>query len=189
MPKVEGGGTVYAGGPGTSFRGPLYVKAPPVAGKPAGSFTYQQIMDAAGSWALQIATVTVSSAQIKTLFSAPLDLSTLAAALGAPGAGNLIALDFIVAELKFGTVAYTAGGAVSITYGSGGPAAHTTAMPAALVTAAQSELFQSPAAVTTQQQASAMVNVGLFLAAATANFATGDGTLQLTIGYRIFSGF
>lgn len=183
MPQKQGAGTVFTGGPGTAFRGPLYVKGGPLPGQPAAQFNYNQFMDAAGQWALQIAQATLTSAQILAMFTTPVQI------LAAPGAGSLIIPDFLVAELKFNTIAYAAGGAISLTFGASGPAVHTTAMPAALVTAAQSELFQSPAAVTTQQTAASMVNQGIFISAATQNFTTGNGTLFLTFGYRVMSGF
>lgn len=186
MPQVQGAGTVFTGGPGTALRGPLYVKSGPKGTIGAQGMTFTQISDANGEWAVQIASIQLTSAQILTLFSAPVQL------LPAPGAGFAYIPDFVVAELQFlasGGVAYAAGGAVSVTFGSGGPAAHTTPMPAALVTAAQSEFFQSAAAVTTQQLASAIVNQPLFVGAAGANFTTGNGTLLIKLGYRLMSGF
>ena len=189
MPKTEGAGTVYTGGPGNSKRGPLYVKCPPVAGQPAGSFTYQQYMDAAGTWALQIAQLTVPAANVLTLFSAPLSLGTLNALLGAPTAGSMIQVDFIIAELKFNSTAYTAGDPVSVTYGATGPAAHATAMPAALFTAGANEIWASAGLLTTQETSASVVGVGLYLTGATQNFATGNSPLFLTIGYRILQGF
>jgi hypothetical protein len=189
MPQKQGAGTIYTGGPGSALRGPIYVKTAALPGQNSNLFGFTPFMDSKGEWALRIANILIPAAQVLTLHSVPIDLSTFDSFLGAPGVGNLIVPDFIVAELKFNTIAFASGGAVSVSYGSGGPNVHTTAIPAALVTAAQSEIFETPAAVTTQQQASAMVNVGLFLAAAGADFTTGDGALMLRIGYRIFQGF
>lgn len=188
---AEGSGaqTVQAEGPGSTHRGPLYLKTPPVAGQPAGSFTYTKYMDTKGEWALMIHTVTIPSVTLKTTHSAPIDLSTLDSVFGAPGAGNIIQVDFIVAELVYGAATYANGGALTVTYGSGGPAAHATAIPAALVTAAQTEVFMTAGGLSAQNTGAAVVNIGLFLAAASADFITGDGTLMLKIGYRVLQGF
>jgi hypothetical protein len=189
MPKVEGGGTVYTGGPGSAHRGPLYVKCPPLPGQPAGSFTYQQYMDAAGSWALQIAQVTIPTASVLTLHSVPVNLSLLNAVFGAPGAGYAIVLDFLTAELVYNSATYAAGGALTITYGSGGGVAHATAIPVGLVTATATEVFFSPGGMTGAQAASAVLNEALWIQAATQDFTTGNSPLVLNIGYRIIGGF
>jgi hypothetical protein len=189
MPKVEGAGIVLTGGPGHSARGPLYVKGAALPGQPAAQFNYVQYMDANGYWALQVANITIPTASVITLHSVPFNLATPAPLLGAPGAGLAIVLDFVIAELKYNSATYAAGGALSITYGSAGGAAHATAVPAALVTAAQTEVFFTPGGLTAQLAASAVVNTGLFISAATQDFTTGNSPLLLTIGFRIMGGF
>src|ERR1035441_4216046 len=150
MPSLgaEGSGatTVQTGGPGSTRRGPLYLKVGPTAG---GVYTYNRLFDSDGLMdynalkpaVLNLATVTIPTASVITLHSVPIDLSTFNAALGAPGAGKIILIDWGVAELGYATATYANGGAFSISYGPGGPVAHPTAIPAALITAAQTEVF------------------------------------------------
>lgn len=190
-----GGNEVYTAGPGTSFRAPLYTKIP-LAGS-GGQFSYVPLTNAAGlvdyaSLALdvlQVATVIIPTASVLTLHSVPVNLSLLNAALAAPGAANAIFVDFVAAELVYNSATYAAGGALTITYGSGGGVAHATAIPAALVTATAKELFFTPGGMSGAQAASAVLNQALWIQAATQDFTTGNSPLVLDIGYRILGGF
>jgi hypothetical protein len=192
-----GGNTVFTAGPGTAFRAPLYTKIP-LAGS-GGQFTYVPLANALGlvdyaSLALDVfqkATVTIPTASVITLHSVPVNLSLLAggAGLAAPGAGAIIMVDYIAAELVYNSATYAAGGALTITYGTGGGVAHGTAIPAALVTATATEVFLTPGGMTAQLAASAAVNAALWIQAATQDFTTGNSPLNLQIGYRILTGF
>jgi len=117
------------------------------------------------------------------------NLSLLNAVFGAPGAGYAIVLDFLTAELVYNSATYAAGGALTITYGSGGGVAHATAIPVGLVTATATEVFFSPGGMTGAQAASAVLNEALWIQAATQDFTTGNSPLVLNIGYRIIGGF
>ncbi len=131
--------------------------------------------------ALQSATVTGIS---------PLTLSSVGAQLVvAPGAGNLIipvALNF---NYIFATAQYTAGGAIGVQYGStaaaGGQAASSTLAAATLNGYTANELFSLvPEA---SGPTSGSINEPLYLTAATANFATGAGTITAYVNYFVVS--
>ena len=77
---------------------------------------------------------------------------------------------------------------MTISYGTGGPAVHVTAIPAALVTAVASETFSTAGGMTAQQTKAATVNQALWLQAAGADFITGDGTLTLILNVQVVGG-
>jgi hypothetical protein len=193
----SGGNMVYTGGPGSSPRAPLYTRYPTPG--TAGGFTYVPLVNSKGlvDYAtlapdvFQQALVTIPTASVLTLHSVPVNLSLLAGGggLAAPGAGSIIMVDYIAAELVYNSATYAAGGALTVTYGTGGGVAHGTAIPVGLVTAAVTEVFLTPGGMTGAQAGSAAINAALWIQAATQDFTTGNSPLLLQIGYRILSGF
>lgn len=194
MPQKYGAGTVYAGGPGSSQRGPLYVTGPPNATSPTASGnnrTFYQITDNVGNpvqpstgtvW--KEATIAIPNAAVKTLHSAPFLL------VAAPGSGLFLDPDTIILDYLFLTAAFTSGGAISVAYGAAGTVAASTTVAATFLTSPAanqiSKLSANNSAV--NQLSSALMNTGLYLAAATADFATGSGSLIVNISYRVVSG-
>ena len=188
-------------GPGTHHRGPLWVK--PSRSGEAGADV--EIVDANGNWVgpaidygalaldvFQKATVSIPTASVITLHSVPVNLSLLTggAGLAAPGAGSIIMVDYITAELVYNSATYANGGTLTVTYGSGGGVAHGTVIPVALVTATAKQVFLTPGGFgATSQAASVAVNEALWLQAGSADFITGNSPLVLQVGYRILSGF
>lgn len=121
---------------------------------------------------LQLAQVNLTAAQIITLFTAPIIL------IPAPGAGKSIYVQDCLFRFVYGGVAYTGGGVSSISYAGG--ATPLTTVPAATITAgASSDSLLTTAAVTITQ------NAALQISTATANFAAGNGTLQIYIYYTV----
>lgn len=132
---------------------------------------------------LQLLAATLSSAQILALNSTPVTV------VPAPGAGLTLVPILTYAELVFVTAAYTAGGQVDLIYtgDTGLTKPHYTLAAAATITAAvntvQAELFGGNSPSFTATAANAGTNLGLDVRAETANFATGSGTLNITIIY------
>lgn len=125
---------------------------------------------------MQRVTVTVTSAQIKTLNSVPTTI------LAAPGAGFGLVINTIVFNMVFGTTQYASGGAVSVTYTGNATNLLATTLAANQITSATSTRNWIPAAA---GQNAILVNTGLDIKAATGDFTTGDGVLNVTIEYKI----
>ncbi len=141
---------------------------------------------AGGAAPLQTATVTLSSAQIKSLAGAPVQL------LPAPGASGTIIVTNLVSTLNFGTVAYTDAGAVSLSVRYDvGPSTVGTNFSALynVITSSASQtgvdvpdpvINPNPSPVANvQNKALVLVNTGAN------DFAAGDGTLTVTVTYQI----
>ncbi len=122
----------------------------------------------------QCLAVTLTSAQITTMFTTPVTL------LRAPGADVGYIIDYIVFKYNFGGTAYTSGGVVSIQYNGGAAVANT--IPAATVTAGASS---STVVVTGASNIVVTQNAALTITNATGAFATGNGTAQVLLWYSI----
>lgn len=162
----------------------------------AGTLTTTQLNAAAGILGTQLAANTVASGQLaKTTIQyatvtgiTPVTLSTVGASLvAAPGAGNVIlplALNF---NYIFATAQYTGGGAIGVQYGStaaaGGQACSATLAAATLNAYTANEMFGLAPAVSGLTSAS--INAPLYLTAASANFATGAGTITAFVSYIV----
>jgi hypothetical protein len=139
-----------------------------------------------GGAPLQTATVTLSSAQIKSLAGAPVQL------VPAPGAGNTIVVSSLVSTLTYGTVAYTDAGAVSLSlrYDVGPSTVGTSCSALYNVIAGSTSqtgvdvpnpvINPNPSPVANvQNKALVLVNTGAN------DFAAGDGTVTLTVSYQV----
>lgn len=125
---------------------------------------------------MQRKTVTVTSAQIKTLNSVPTTI------LAAPGAGFGIVVNTIVFNMVFGTTQYASGGVVSVTYTGNATNLLATTLAANQITSATSTRNWIPGAA---GQNTILLNTGLDIKAATGDFTTGDGVLNVTIEYKV----
>lgn len=132
---------------------------------------------------LQSVTMTLTSAQIKTLHSVPVTV------VAAPGAGKYIEFVSAVTEVVFGTLQYQSGGTTNYNIGGisvGGSLANT-----AINNAVANNLYQAvPAAFSSAgtDLSSVLLNAALILSS-TVDFTSGDGTLIIQVQYRIHSGF
>ena len=127
----------------------------------------------------QLAVVPLTAAQITTLHTVPVTV------IAAPGAGKAIVVEQAVLEFKFGTVAFTGGGVVTLIYHGGSTALHSGSVPASVITAASGTSATEVGPQTGANGLTLAVNAGVDISAATANFAAGDGTAQLWIWYTV----
>jgi hypothetical protein len=123
-------------------------------------------------------TVTVTSAQIKTLNTVPTTI------LAAPGAGFGYVLNSAIFNLVFGTTQYASGGVVSITFTGQATNLLATTLAANQITSATSTRNWIPGAA---GQNAIVINTGLDIKAATGDFTTGDSILNVTLEYKIVS--
>lgn len=136
-----------------------------------------------GGGSIISATVIVPNSKVLTLFSAPTQI------LAAPGAGNLFDVIDMVAENVFLTGAYTGGGAIQLSYGTGVTVPATATIPASFLTNPVANQVIKVAGALANNLASAITNKALFLAAATADFAAGAGSLKVNVSYRLLTGY
>lgn len=130
------------------------------------------------------ATVALTAAQIKALYDTPVQL------IAAPGVGKLVIIDSILWDIAFGTLQYTAGGVLAAQYGNAvhglGPVASGTLDAASLNgVAASGFLSNDGIAGNLNVAASGSLNTAVYLSNQTADFATGDSTVNLYVRYRV----
>lgn len=185
MPQTEGGGTVFTGGPGCSIGLPIYGKFRPTSGSvpatPNLLFNSSGLLDynALAADVLQLATVTIPNASVKTLFSVGTQL------LPAPGAGLFYELDSIILNYLYGTTQFTSGGAIQASYGSGVTTPASATVAATFLTSPTANQIIKAGGAIASTLSSTVLNKAVNLAAATADFATGDGSLVCLVKYRI----
>jgi hypothetical protein len=121
--------------------------------------------------------VTVTAAQIAAMFGAPVTV------LPAPGANKvLLIFGIVVQTVPDAALSYTAGGALNFVYHGTSVIPHAGSIAAAVILSATASMNQLPDTAASIQPP---VNTGLDITNATQAFATGDGTLILTIWYSI----
>lgn len=128
----------------------------------------------------------ISSANFKTIFSAGQQI------IAAAGANTIIIIDSVTYSFNFLTASYTAGGVIQLQYSTAAPAAAngiaaTTGVAAATVTGLAATGYITDTGVLAINGAAGLVNAGIWLTAATANFATGAGNLVLNVKYRVIT--
>ena len=108
----------------------------------------------------------------------------------APGASQIIVVTSAVIELVYVAPQFTAGGVVTIQYGAtvhgAGTNAFTTTITAANINNSTANSLQVfiPAAQAWETSAT-LANLGIYISCATQEFASGGGSLNYDIAYRI----
>lgn len=128
---------------------------------------------------LKVATVTLADTDILALNATPKQL------IAAPGAGASVIVERVAFRFNWATTQYAAGGACSVFYSG----ASTNLMAATLA----ATFFTAPTGAVTNDvaigpSASALTipqNTAVVLKAASADFTTGDSTVDVTIWYRV----
>ena len=128
---------------------------------------------------IQVVTVRLTATQIKALFTTPVTL------IAAPGLGKTVAVLKALFSFNWGSVQYAAGGAASLIYHGGS----TNVLGATLA----STFFTNPTAAITNDillgslntAVTAPQNTGIDISVATANFTTGDSTVDVTVWYHV----
>lgn len=130
-----------------------------------------------GGTALLSASVTVSSAQILTLFTSPVQI------IAAPGAGNYI--DIISASIfyDYATTAYGGGTTVYLQFNNGTEQQATDGSALLAQTADMIALLDGQNSIAVQW--SVIENAPIQIKASPSNPTTGDSTLKVRILYRI----
>ena len=127
---------------------------------------------------IQKTVVTLTAAQIMAMYGAAVSI------LPAPAAGQVLVIDQLIAQMKPGATQFTGGGVVSFQYHGTGVAPHSGNIPAATINSATgSENVVPPPTGTIQPPAA----TGIDILNATAAFATGNGTLVVTVFYSIIT--
>jgi len=130
------------------------------------------------------ATLTLTAAQVNTMFTTPVEL------LPAPGANAFYVVDQAILINENGGTAWTGGGAITIGYTNANPGS-----PNALTGTIAATFLTSPTVTTVgslagaqlaiTQAASGLLNNGIYISNATAVFATGTGVLKVKLLYSV----
>jgi hypothetical protein len=192
MPQTGPGGgtqTVQVGGPGSTRRGPLYIKklTNSAGAGGVGGYTFNKLCDESGLvdynalalGVMRFATVAIGNTATKALNSAP---SLLVAA---PGTGFYIDVDSVILNYLYLTGAFANGGVIQASYGASVTNPATSTVAATFLTApAANEIVKLTGAIS-DKLSSAVLNTGVYLACATADFITGAGSLVAQVRYHI----
>lgn len=129
--------------------------------------------------------VTIANAAMLTLHSVPVKL------LDAPGAGDIIEVTDLAINFLFSVSAPSGGGNITAGYDTTAAVAATSTIAATLLTSAAANTYAKTYGVVSPGASSAVVNKGVYLTAATADFANGAGgagSMVVTVNYRVLTG-
>jgi predicted RecA/RadA family phage recombinase len=127
---------------------------------------------------IQKAVVTLTAAQIMAMYGAAVSI------LPSPAAGQTLVIDQIIAQMKPGATQFTGGGAVSFQYHGTGVVPHSSSIPATTINSATASENVVPPPTGVIQPPSA---TGIDITNATAAFATGNGTMVVTVFYSLIT--
>lgn len=128
-------------------------------------------------------TVTLTAAQVNTMYTTPVEL------IPAPAAGSFIVVQQAILVNENGGTAWTSGGAITIGYSNanpGSPDALTGTIAATFLTSptAKQIITLAGAQIATALE-STVDALGIFISNATGVFATGTGTLKVRLLYTV----
>jgi len=146
-----------------------------------GSVQIEDTSNASGVGVVR--TILIPNASVLTLFSVGTQL------LPAPGAGNMYDIMDMVVENVFKTGAFASGGAIQASYGTGVTTPATATIAATFLTSPTANQIIKVAGALASSLSSAVLNKAITLAAATADFTTGAGSLIVKLNYRLLTGF
>lgn len=127
---------------------------------------------------IQKSVVTLTAAQIIAMSGTPVGI------LPAPAAGQVLVVDQFIVQVKPGGTQFTGGGAVSFQYHGTAIVPHSANVPAATINSATgSENVVPPPTGVIQPPAA----TGIDITNGTAAFATGNGTMIVTVFYSIIT--
>lgn len=128
-------------------------------------------------------TVTLSAAQVNTMYTTPVEL------IPAPAAGSFLVVQQAILVNENGGTAWTSGGAITIGYSNANPGS-----PDALTGTIAATFLTSPTVKQIITLAGAQIStatestydaLGIFISNATGVFATGTGTLKVRLLYTV----
>jgi hypothetical protein len=126
---------------------------------------------------IKTATISVSSAEIKALISAPKEL------IPAPGTGLMNVIDDIIVSYDYGSVAYTGGAALRIVEATSGTVLSWQTLTQIQMNGTNDLIIQAyQNAVSTYTS-----NKAIQLTTASSEFADGNGTMKVYIAYHIIT--
>jgi hypothetical protein len=131
-------------------------------------------------------TVTLSAAQVNTMFTTPVEL------LPAPAAGSFYVVNQAILVNENGGTAWTGGGAIEIGYGNANPPAVdalTGTIAATFLTSptVKQVITLAGSQLASEAEVSTVDALGIFISNATAVFATGTGTLKVRLLYTLMT--
>lgn len=128
-------------------------------------------------------TVTLTAAQVNTMFTTPVEL------IPAPPAGSFIVVQQAILINENGGIAWTSGGAITIGYSNanpGSPDALTGTIAATFLTSpVVKQILTLAGAQIASSVESAVDALGIFISNATGVFATGTGVLKIRLLYTV----
>jgi hypothetical protein len=137
---------------------------------------------AATTWVDQVATVTLTAAQIKALFTTPIAL------VAAPGAGKVIVVDRIFGESVGVTAAFAGANALEFRYTDGAGLKVSADLPASFINAADATtVFGTVGGIEAALVPTANAAVVVRVPTANPTGSTAVGTITLTVVYRVYS--